>query len=86
MCLLRTADQIDDSIRRYARASDHLRSPPQALRRSGANRAPQSGLISAPGRSAWQSIGYALRVQYDALSAPVPPRIAALVAQLEMKK
>ena len=86
MSLFRTADRIDYSIRRYIHATDHLRSPPQALRRPKANGASQSKLIPALDRSVWLSIGHHLRVQYDALSAPVPPHITALVAQLEMKK
>jgi hypothetical protein len=86
MSLLRTADRIDYSIRRYIHATDHLWSPPQAIRRSRANGAPQSKLIPAPDRSVWLSIGHYLRVQYDALAAPVPPHITALVAQLEMTK
>jgi len=85
MSLLRTADRIDYSIRRYIHATDHLWSPPQAIRRSRANRA-QSKLVPAPDRSVWLSIGHYLRVQYDALAAPVPPHITALVAQLEMTK
>ena len=84
MSLFQTADRIDYSIRRYIHATDHLWSPP--LRRSRANGAPQSKLISAPDRSVWLSIGHYLRVQYDALSAPVPPHITALVEQLEMRK
>src|SRR5262245_9350408 len=86
MSLFRTADRIDYSIRRYIHATDHLWSPPQALRRSRANGTPQSTSIFAPDRSVWLSIGHYLRVQYDALSAPVPPHITALVEQLEMKK
>ena len=85
MSLLRTADRIDYSIRRYIHATDHLWSPPQAIRRSRANRA-QSKLIPAPDRSVWLSIGHYLRVQYDALAAPVPLHITALVEQLETKK
>jgi hypothetical protein len=85
MSLFQTADRIDYSIRRYIHATDHLWSPPQALRRSRANGAPQSKLISATDRSVWLSIGHYLRVQYDALSAPVPPHITALVEQLEMR-
>jgi hypothetical protein len=86
MSLFQTADRIDYSIRRYIHATDHLWSPPHAIRRSRANGALQSKLIPAPNRSVWLSIGHYLRVQYDALSAPVPPHITALVAQLEMKK
>jgi hypothetical protein len=95
MSLFRTADRIDYSIRRYIHATDHLWSPPHAIRRSRANGAPQSKLIPAPDksklipapdRSVWLSIGHYLRVQYDALSAPVPLHITALVEQLETKK
>jgi hypothetical protein len=86
MFLFRTADRIDYSIRRFIHATDHLWSPPHAIRRSRANGAPQSKLIPAPDRSVWLSIGHHLRVQYDALSAPVPLHITALVEQLETKK
>ncbi|MFL6830969.1 MAG: hypothetical protein ACJ8F0_00150 [Xanthobacteraceae bacterium] len=35
-------------------------------------------------RRAWLSaLGQSLKAQYDALAAPVPPRLAALVRQLE---
>ena len=44
---------------------------------------PHSKLFSASDRSVWLSIGNCLRAQYDALARPVPPRIAALVQQLE---
>ena len=85
MSLFQTADRIDYCVRRYIHATDHLWSPPQAIRRSRANGAPQSKLIPAPDRSVWLSIGHYLRVQYDALSVPVPPQITALVEQLERK-
>jgi hypothetical protein len=86
MSLFRTADRIDYSIRRYVHATDHLWSKPDAIRRSRANGAPQSKLIPALDRSVWLSIGHYLRVQYDALAAPVPPHITALVGQFETKK
>ena len=86
MSLFGTADRIDYLIRRYMHTTDHLWSPPHAIRRSRATGAPQSKLIPAPDRSVWLSIGHYLRVQYDALSAPVPPHITALVEQLEMRK
>jgi hypothetical protein len=86
MSLFRTADRIDYSIRRYTHTTDHLRSTSHAIRRSRANGAPQSKLIPASERSVWLSIGHSLRVQYDALAAPVPPHITALVEQLETKK
>lgn len=84
--LFRTADRIDYLIRRYTHATDHPWSTPHAIRRSRANGAPQRKLIPAPDRSVWLSIGHYLRAQYDALSAPVPPHITALVQQLETKK
>jgi hypothetical protein len=31
----------------------------------------------------WLSIGQCLRAQYDALALPIPPRIAALLDQLD---
>jgi hypothetical protein len=85
MSLFQIADRIDYSVRRYIHATDHLWSPPHAIRRSRANGAPQRKLIPAADRSVWLSIGHYLRVQYDALSAPVPPQITALVEQLERK-
>jgi hypothetical protein len=86
MSLFRTADRIDYLIRRHIHATDHLWSTPRAIRRSRANGAPQNKLIPAPDRSVWLSIGHYLRVQYDALAAPVPSHITALVQQLETKK
>jgi hypothetical protein len=86
MSLLRTADRIDYWVRRHIHATDHVWSTPHAIRRSRANGAPQSKLIRAPDRSVWLSIGNYLKVQYDAFSAPVPPHITALVAQLETNK
>jgi hypothetical protein len=32
------------------------------------------------------AIGQCLKVQYDAIAAPVPPRLAALVKQLEKQE
>jgi len=37
-------------------------------------------------QSVWLSLGHCLRAQYDALAAPVPPHIAALVQQLDRQK
>jgi hypothetical protein len=43
-----------------------------------------SKLMLACDRRAWLSaLGQSLKAQYDALAAPVPPRLAALVKQLE---
>jgi hypothetical protein len=54
---------------------------------SGRPRAEQvapSKLMLACDRRAWLSaLGQSLKAQYDALAAPVPPRLAALVQQLE---
>jgi hypothetical protein len=76
MSVARTADRIDYWIRRCVHATDFspadLCSAPHATRRSRANGARQSKLIPAPDRSVWQSIGHYLRVQYDAVAAPVP--------------
>ena len=85
MSLFGTADRIDYCIRRYMHATDHLWSPPHAIRRPRATDARQSKLIPAPDRSVWLSIGHYLRDQYDALSVPVPPQITTLVEQLERR-
>jgi hypothetical protein len=85
MSLFQTADRIDHWIRRNIHASDHLWPTPRAIGRSRANGARQSKLIPSPDRSVWLSIGHYLRGQYDALSAPVPSHITALVEQLERK-
>ena len=90
MSVARTADRIDYWIRRCVHATDFspadLCPAPHANRRSRANGVPQGKLIPAPDRSVWLSIGNYLRVQYDAVAAPVPPHIAALVEQLETQK
>ena len=85
--VVRTADRIDYWVRRRVHATHLVRSelrpaedPPYQLRMSGAS---HSKLFPTGDRSAWLSIANGLRAQYDALAAPVPPRIAALVEQLE---
>jgi hypothetical protein len=58
-----------------------------AARRSRSNRLSQSKAVLAWDSSVWLSaIGQCLKAQYDALAAPIPPRIAALVEQLETQK
>jgi hypothetical protein len=42
--------------------------------------------VFARDQSVWLSLGHCLRAQYDALAAPVPPHIAALVQQLDRQK
>jgi hypothetical protein len=51
---------------------------------SRVNRPPRNRAVGD--RSVWLSLGHCLRVQYDALAAPVPPHIAALVQQLDRQK
>jgi hypothetical protein len=53
---------------------------------SRVNRPPRNRAVFARDRSVWLSLGQCLRVQYDALAAPVPPHIAALVEQLDTQK
>jgi hypothetical protein len=56
----------------------------QSVRPSRAERPGPSKLMLACDRRAWLSaLGQSLKAQYDALAAPVPPRLAALVRQLE---
>jgi hypothetical protein len=50
------------------------------------NRPPRNRATFVGDRSVWLSLGHCLRAQYDALAAPVPPRIAALVEQLDTQK
>jgi len=55
--------------------------------RSQPNTPPRRARVSVHGRGVWLSaIGDSLKAQYDALATPIPPHIAALVEQLEMKK
>jgi hypothetical protein len=62
-----------------APASAHPSSRPPRAERPG-----PSKLMLACDRRAWLSaLGQSLKAQYDALAAPVPPRLAALVQQLE---
>jgi preprotein translocase subunit Sss1 len=85
--VVRTADRIDYWVRRRVHATHLVGSnlwPAEdrfyRFRMSGAS---HSKLFPAGDRSAWLSIGNGLRAQYDALAAPMPPHIAALVEQLE---
>jgi hypothetical protein len=50
------------------------------------NRPPRNRTVFVGDRSVWLSLGQCLRAHYDALAAPVPPRIAALVEQLDTQK
>src|SRR6266487_6564817 len=71
---VRVADRIDYWIRRRVVPFEDV-SPPRRPR------------ISSAPPSEWLSvIGQCLKAQYDdALAAPIPPRLAALVAQLEAR-
>jgi len=69
--------------------------PVPALSRVPASPAADQPLVNRPARnratfagdrSVWLSLGHCLRAHYDALAAPVPPRIAALVEQLDTQK
>jgi hypothetical protein len=58
-----------------------------SVRRSRLNTPPRRAAVSVRGRGVWLlAIGDSLKAQYDALATPIPPHIAALVEQLEMKK
>lgn len=50
------------------------------------NRPPRNQAAFVGDRNVWLSLGQCLRAHYDALAAPVPPRIAALVEQLDTQK
>jgi hypothetical protein len=53
---------------------------------SRVNRPPRNRAVFVRDQSVWLSLGHCLRAQYDALAAPVPPHIAALVQQLDRQK
>jgi hypothetical protein len=53
---------------------------------SRVNRPPRNRAAFVRDQSVWLSLGHCLRAQYDALAAPVPPHIAALVQQLDRQK
>ena len=53
---------------------------------SRVNRPPRNRAVFVRDRSVWLALGQCLRVQYDALAAPVPSHIAALVEQLGTQK
>jgi hypothetical protein len=50
------------------------------------NRPPRNRAAFVGDRSVWLSLGQCLRAHYGALAPPVPPRIAALVDQLDTQK
>jgi hypothetical protein len=50
------------------------------------NRPPRNRAAFVGDRSVWLPLGQCLRARYDALAPPVPPRIAALVEQLDTQK
>jgi hypothetical protein len=69
---VRTADQIDYWIRRHV------------IQYCCGTHPSQRKLNPARDRSvALSAIGQCLKDQYDAIAAPIPPRLAALVMQLE---
>src|SRR5215470_1820952 len=84
--VVRTADRIDNWIRRRVHATDlapsNLWLAQDRPHRSRVSGAPHSKVFPPSDRS-WLSIGNRLRAQYDALAPPMPPHIAALVEQLE---
>lgn len=85
--VIHTADRIDYWVRRRVHAVDlilpNLRPAQDGPHRSRTSGASYRQVFSTGDRSVWLSIGNGLRAQYDALARPVPPRIAALVEQLE---
>ena len=53
---------------------------------SQVNRSPRNRPVFARDRSVWLALGRCLRVQYDALTTPVPPHIAGLLEQLDAQE
>jgi hypothetical protein len=97
---IRAADHLDGWIRRYV-IEHPLRYRPKGQKpvppfsrvsashlagQSRVNRPPRNRAVFVRDQSVWLSLGHCLRAQYDALAAPVPPHIAALVQQLDRQK
>jgi hypothetical protein len=72
-----SADRLDYWIRRHAIPLYCGTHPAQT--KSNCNSARESLVVLS-------AIGQCLKDQYDALATPVPPRLAALVRQLEAQK
>jgi hypothetical protein len=70
-----TADRIDYWIRRHVIHYCYGTHPCEGKSNSARGR-----------HVALLAIGRSLKEQYDALAAPMPPQLAALVAQLETQK
>jgi hypothetical protein len=82
-CASVSADQFQSAKRQqpappFARGSASPTADQPLVNRPARNRAAFVG-----DRSVWLSLGQCLRAHYNALAAPVPPRIAALVEQLD---
>jgi hypothetical protein len=76
-----------DQRRSAARQEPPFSRVSASVRRSRLNTPPRRATVSVRNRGVWLlAIGDSLKAQYDALATPLPPHIAALVAQLEMKK
>jgi hypothetical protein len=71
----RTADRIDNWIRRHVIVSCYGTHPPQSKLNSARDR-----------RVGLSAIGQCLKDQYDALATPVPLHLAALLKQLETQE
>ena len=85
--VLRTADRIDYWMRRHVHGPDLYRFGLwPAPNRPGRSSVPQTEFFPGLDRSVWLSLGRSLRAQYDALTPPIPPHIAALVERFETKK
>ena len=80
------ADQSHSAKRQKPAPSFSRGSASQTADQSRVNRPPRNRAVFVRDRTIWLSLGHCLRVQYDALAAPVPPHIAALVEQLDTEK
>ncbi len=67
-------------------SSARVSAPEVVSRRTRINRPLQSGLLPLDSRVWLSAIGQRLKAEYDAIVGPVPPRLAALVKQLEMQE
>jgi hypothetical protein len=72
-----TADRIDYWIRRHVIQYCYGTHPSESKAKLNSARDRRVGVLA---------IGQCLKDQYDALAAPIPPHLAALVRQLETQK
>ncbi len=86
-----SADRIDYWIRRHmiecapGAAGDVPHELRSAAAQASALPRPHRPVLACDRRAWLSALGQSLKAEYDALAAPVPPHLAALVKQLEVQ-